>query len=280
MYTHGSAHRPNAATPLLLGVLAVLALVSGATGCARPTPEGLVPGTPPSATPAGGSAPSGGTDETSQATTEGVPIGPRPLFRAYYYPHQDGDQAVYRVLGNMHEKRKMVISYRWRVLKLLDGQRARVLEVRRDFGDGKSRATFLLTDEASGTTREVGFAEQGKAAVIYFDPPPLTLLWGKAAHKGFELQIPRRPVTAVDDKRVSAGDMKVDVFEALGVESVTVRDTAGKQIKYARALKWRTTMDDGGELIQWWGHNGEIVRETYRKGQDLERRDLVRVLRR
>ena len=267
------ANGARAGTALLL-VAAALAMGLAGAGCAKPAPPDLV------VAPSGAAEAPAPQPPPSTPSPGSVSAGRRLAFSAYYYRHNDGDKAVYRVIGNVHKLRKMTVTYRRRVILMLDQQRASVLEVRRDFGDRQARSVFYLEDETSGTTHALGALAQGDVRITMYDPPPVTLYWARAAQKGSRLEIPYRPTVAVGEQRVSVGDMRLDTLTVLGTESIGVRDATGTPVRYRRALKWK--LDEGAEGVTtiWWGRIGEAVREDYANGTFRERRELVRVIRR
>lgn len=261
----------------VIAVLASLMLAAAVGGCAKPAPPGLA--TADATAPAGPTAE--GEPVPKGQSAEGVPVRQRGGYWALFYRHKDGDKAFYRVSGTVRKSRKLTVSYRFRGLKLPDGQIATVLMVRRDYGDDSPLTTFLLEDETSGTTREIGRQDPGSEVIVFYDPPPVTLDWAKAAVKGFKADVPYQPVIVEDLEPRSAGEMVVDTFEALGRESLTVKDATGTAVRFKDCLKWRVRRADGAVVTQWFGDIGEVVRqETRLPGGKSEREELIRVVRR
>lgn len=266
----------TAAVTLVASMLAASIVV----GCAKPAPPGFEIAAGDATSQAGGAAARGEPVPKGQSA-EGSPIASRGGLYAYYYRHRDGDKAVYRVSGNARRSRKLTVSYRYRGLRLPDDQRAVVLMVRRDYGDDSPDTTYLLEDETSGTTRALGRQDPGSEVIIFFDPPPVTIPWEKAARKGLEMEIPYRPVIVEGDGVKSAGEMTVQRFEVLGREGLRVRDATGTPVPYRTCLKWRITDADGTVRMQWFGRIGEVVRQdiTY-PNRKWERQELIRLIRR
>ena len=261
--------------------MAAVALVAGSvpglTGCAKEAPPGISEeGTTKTVDP----APKGETVPKTD-TAEGVPVKQRGGLWDSYYRHKDGDRAVYRITGNTRKSRKLVVSYRYRGLRLPDAQLAVPLLVKEDFGDGSPLTTYVLEDETSGTTRHVGYQEAAEPEIVFYSPPPVVLDWAKAADKGYTAEIPYNPVVVDEDGDTrSAGDMTVDRFEALGRQDLKVRDATNTTVLYKDCIKWRTTKDDGTVITTWWGPIGEVVRQdTTLPDGKKERADLIRLQR-
>lgn len=270
------AAAPAVVVAVWVVVLLLVCATAALSGCAKPAPGGLAADDatrPADPTAKGEPVPKG-------QSAEGVPVTKRGGYWSSYYRHRDGDKAVYRVTGNVRRSRKLTVSYRFRGLKLPDGQTATVLMVRRDYRDDSPLVTFLLEDETSGTTRAVGRQDPGSEVILFYDPPPLVLDWAKVAKKGYEAEIPYQPVIIEDNEPRSAGEMTVETFEALGRESVSVRDATGTAVRYRDCLKWRVTRADGSVVTQWFGDVGEVVRQQTRlPGGKHEREDLIRLIR-
>lgn len=268
--------RPGAVALALIALAFIALAVISAGGCAKEPPPGLGVSVPSTSTEPAAQ----GMAASSTPASKTVASGQRAPFEAYYYHrHRDGDRAIYRVIGNVHATNRMRVDYQYRMMKTVDGQITRVLGVRRDFGDGKALARFYLEDEASGTTREIGYARQGNLEITYFDPPPITLVWGSATSKGATLAIPYQPVRVQLGQRIPLGTATVDVMTVLGERTIKIKDATGTPVAYPVALVWRTTSADGSTLTQWFGRNGEIVLEEYANGTAHERRELIRVMR-